>query len=73
MNSKKRLQATDRRQVIVQSALKVFARKDLDDPVIFNPTKPMGYQYPNLGDFKDLNLEDYITLEPIKTLPAGYS
>ena len=53
--------------------LKVFARKDLDDPVIFSPTKPMGYQYPNLGDFKDLNLEDYITLEPIKTLPAGYS
>lgn len=53
--------------------LKVFAKKDVDDPVIFNPTKPMGHQYPNLGDFKDLNLEDYITLEPIKTLPAGYS
>ena len=51
----------------------VFAKKDSDHPVIFNPTKPMGHQYPNLGDFKDLNLEDYITLEPIKALPLGYS
>jgi hypothetical protein len=53
--------------------LKVFARKDLDDPVIFNPTRPMGHQYPDLGDFKDLNPEDYIMLEPIKTVTAGCS
>jgi hypothetical protein len=53
--------------------LNVFAEKEVDDPVLFNPLMPMGHQYPNLGDFNALDLEDYITLEPIKTLPPGYS
>jgi hypothetical protein len=53
--------------------LNIFGKKEMDDPVIFNPDNPVGPQYPNLGDFKNINLEDYITLEPIKTLPPGYS
>jgi hypothetical protein len=53
--------------------LNIFGKKEIDDPVIFDPNKPLGPQYPNLGDFKDVNLEDYIKLEPIKTLPQGYS
>ncbi|KAF2265436.1 hypothetical protein CC78DRAFT_567651 [Lojkania enalia] len=53
--------------------LNVFAKKDLDDPVIFNPEKPMGYQIPNVGDFNDLKLDDLISLEAIQTLPEGYS
>ena len=53
--------------------LNVFAKKEMDDPVIFHPQQPMGDQYPGLGDFKNINLKDYIKLEPIETLPAGYS
>ncbi|KAF4627853.1 hypothetical protein G7Y89_g10297 [Cudoniella acicularis] len=53
--------------------LNIFGRKEIDDLVIFDPEKPLGPQYPSLSDFKDVNLEDYIVLEPIKTLPPGYS
>lgn len=52
--------------------LNVFGKKEIDDPLIFDPKQPLGEQY-NLGDFKDINLEEYIKLEPIKTLPTGYS
>lgn len=53
--------------------LNVFAKKELDDPVIFDPEKPMGHQETNLGDFKDLKLDDLVALEDIQTLPKGYS
>ncbi|KAH6702858.1 hypothetical protein DL95DRAFT_391240 [Leptodontidium sp. 2 PMI_412] len=53
--------------------LNIFGKKEIDDPVFFHPDKPFGHQYQNLGDFEDINLEDYIKLEPIKTLPVGYS
>ena len=53
--------------------LNVFGKKEKDDPVIFNPASPIGHQYPHLGDFKDLNLDDYIILKPIETLPSGFS
>ena len=53
--------------------LNIFGKKEIDDPVFFHPDKPLGHQYQKLGDFKDINLEDYIKLEPIKTLPVGYS
>jgi hypothetical protein len=53
--------------------LRVFAKKDEDDPVIFDLETPTGRQYQGLGDFKDLRLDDYIILEPIKIFPEGYS
>lgn len=53
--------------------LNVFGKKEMDDPLIFDPEQPLGEQYPDLGDFKNINLEDYIKLEPIKMLPTGYS
>jgi hypothetical protein len=53
--------------------LRIFAKKDADDPVIFYPETPMGHQYQGLADFKDLKLDDYITLEPIKIFPERYS
>jgi hypothetical protein len=43
--------------------LNVFAKRELDDPVIFDPKKPMGHQYPDLGDFKDLSLDDLVALD----------
>jgi len=51
----------------------VFGKKQTDDPVIFDPAEPIGQQYPNLPNFKDLNLDDYIELEPIPSMPQGYS
>jgi hypothetical protein len=53
--------------------LNIFGKKDEDDPVIFNPSKPVGRQYPGLADFKDLNLTDFITLEPIASLPFAFT
>jgi hypothetical protein len=53
--------------------LRVFVKKDADDPVIFDLETPIGYQYQGLDDFKDLRLDDYIILEPIKTFPERYS
>jgi hypothetical protein len=53
--------------------LNIFGKKDGDDPVIFNPSKPVGRQYSGLPDFKDLNLVDFITLEPIASLPFTFT
>jgi len=53
--------------------LNVFAKKDIDDPVIFDPNKPVGHQYANVTDLKNLDLEEIIKLDPITTLPPGYS
>jgi hypothetical protein len=50
----------------------VFGKKDVDDLVVFNPTESFGKQY-SVADFKDLKLDDLIHLEPIPTLPEGYS
>jgi hypothetical protein len=52
--------------------LNVFGKKDVDDPVVFNPTEKFGKQF-GVADFKDLKLDDLIELEPIATLPEGYS
>jgi len=49
--------------------LKVFGF-GTDDPVIFNPTEPVGKQYP-INDFKDLSLTDIIMSQPILRLPKN--
>ncbi|KAI9865742.1 MAG: hypothetical protein M1824_000002 [Vezdaea acicularis] len=51
----------------------VFGKKDTDDPVVFDPTQPVGKQYTGFADFKDLELESLIKFDPIAVLPIGYS
>lgn len=53
--------------------LNVFAKKETDDPVVFNPDNPMDHQYDNIADFNSLDLEKIVKLEPFATLPPGYS
>lgn len=58
--------------------LELFGGKDKskakeDDPLLFDPQKPVGTTVVPGGEFKGVRLDDLITLEPIATLPEGYS
>ena len=46
--------------------------KSADDPLIFDPAHPVGAQV-DVADFKDVNLDDLVELEPIPVLPSGYN
>lgn len=53
--------------------LNVFAKREVDDPVIFTPGNHVGIRYPNLTDFKDLDLDSLIQLQSSQNLPATHS
>ncbi|PVF95459.1 hypothetical protein CPB86DRAFT_817188 [Serendipita vermifera] len=48
-------------------------QKETDDPVIFDPGQPLGKQFGDCDDFRDLDIDNIIALEPIPVLPSGYS
>lgn len=49
----------------------VFGKKQTDDPVIFDPAEPIGQQYPNLPNYKDLNLTTTSNLNRFRVCHRG--
>ncbi|KAK4456562.1 hypothetical protein QBC42DRAFT_281008 [Cladorrhinum samala] len=51
----------------------LFGKKEADDPLIFDPTQPIGASLIEGNDFTGINLEELTSFQPIPTLPSGYN